>query len=130
MLKPNLGCSGMVMGKLNQWKICIFHYALLNVISIKTSSYLNVGTKPMMNCHRDRETEPTESFHLANEISMSKIMKKILKMVTILYRKHSNYNPPQSFQFVLHPIISICSSDSFILAHFPFGIIFLLFSSN
>ena len=32
MLKLNLGCSGMVMGKLNQWKICVSHYVLSVVL--------------------------------------------------------------------------------------------------
>ena len=39
VLKPNLGCSGMVMGKMNQWNICIGHYALL---SAERSSCMNV----------------------------------------------------------------------------------------
>ena len=48
MLKANLGCSGVMMGKLNQWKICISHYALL---SVERSSHMNVMHKCFKHSH-------------------------------------------------------------------------------
>ena len=42
--KLNQGWSGMMMGKLNQWKSCIIHYLLL---STERSSHMNVeGNHP------------------------------------------------------------------------------------
>ena len=41
LLKLNLGCSGIVTGKLNQQKICISHSALL---SAERSSHMNFCT--------------------------------------------------------------------------------------
>ena len=75
MSKPNL----IWWGKLNQWKIwkteqtenlpkplCTFKYRkvntcecpCINVLSIGTSSYLNVETEPMTKWHGDGKTEP------------------------------------------------------------------------
>ena len=93
MLKLNLTW----WGKLNQWKIwkteptenlyqslCTFkcrevithECPCINVLSIETSSYLNVETEPRTKWCCDGETKPTENFHLGNKISTSAIMKK------------------------------------------------------
>ena len=53
----------MVMGKLNQWKICIGHYALL---SAERSSCINVSSIATFVCynqHSDGETEPMENLY-------------------------------------------------------------------
>ena len=42
MLKLNLVCNGMVIGKLNQWKICISHYVFW---STERSSLMNIEGK-------------------------------------------------------------------------------------
>ena len=47
----------------------------INVLSIETSSYLNVETEPRMKWCSDGETEPMENLHLKNKISVSAIMK-------------------------------------------------------
>ena len=39
MLKPNLGCSVMVSGKVNQQKICIGNYALFHEYIKATENY-------------------------------------------------------------------------------------------
>ena len=48
----------------------------INVLSIGTSSYLNVETEPKMKQCGDGETERMENLHLGNGISASAIMKK------------------------------------------------------
>ena len=51
----------VVMGQLNQWKICIDHYALL---SAERSSCMNAhDTEPRMQWHSNGETEPMENLH-------------------------------------------------------------------
>ena len=54
LTKPHLGCSGVVMKKLNQKKICISHHAPL---SAETSSCLNVEGNGMK-WYGEEETEP------------------------------------------------------------------------
>ena len=48
----------------------------INVLSIETSSYLNVETEPGMKWYSDKETEPIENLHLENGILTLAIMKK------------------------------------------------------
>ena len=48
----------------------------INVLSLETSSCLNVETEPRMEWYGDGETEPMENLHLGNGISASAIMKK------------------------------------------------------
>ena len=49
----------------------------INVLSIETSSRLNVETEPKTKWCGDGETEPMENLHLGNGISASAIMKKL-----------------------------------------------------
>ena len=55
----------------------------INVLSIETSSYLNVETEPRMKWCSDGETEPMENLHLKNGILVSAIM-KTSKMATMI----------------------------------------------
>ena len=48
----------------------------INDLSIKTSSGLNIETKPGMKWCGDGETEPIENLHLGNRIFAVAIMKK------------------------------------------------------
>ena len=78
----------MWQGKLNQQEkpqpLCTFkcrkvithECPCINVLSIGTSSYLNVETEPKMKWCGDGETEPTENLHLGNGISALANMKK------------------------------------------------------
>ena len=48
----------------------------INVLSVGTSSYLNVETEPEKKWCGDGESEPMGNLHLGNRISASAIMKK------------------------------------------------------
>ena len=48
----------------------------INVLSIGTSSYLNVETEPKMEWCVNRKSEPMGNLHLGNGISASAIMKQ------------------------------------------------------
>ena len=58
-------------------KVIMYEFPCINVLSIETSSCLNVKTEPMMKWCGDGETEPMEDLHLGNGISVSAIMKKL-----------------------------------------------------
>ena len=60
-------------------RVITYECPCINVLSIETSSYLNVDTEPRMKWCGDGETEPTENFTLGNGISASATMKKFLK---------------------------------------------------
>ena len=52
MLKLSVGCSGVVIGKLNQWKICIGHYALFKYRKVIIHDYpcINVLSAATLAC--------------------------------------------------------------------------------
>ena len=81
-------------GKLNQYTFKCRNFIThecpcVNVLSIETSSFLNVETEPMMKWCGDRENEPMENLHLGNEILASAIMNKSINMHHT--QKISNY---------------------------------------
>ena len=56
-------------------KVIMWECPRINVLSIETSSYLNVETERRMKWCSDGETEPIENLDLKNGISVSAIMK-------------------------------------------------------
>ena len=95
MSKLNLIRWGKPTENLENWtngqqKICLSHHVLfsaersscvnnphINVLSVGTSSYLNVETEPKTKWSGDWEIEPTENLHLGNGISVLVFMKKL-----------------------------------------------------
>ena len=71
----------------------------INVLSIETSSCLNVKTEPRTKWCGDKEIEQTENFHLGNEISALAIRKKLKKGCHFVNMHHTEKfqitNPPK-----------------------------------
>ena len=112
MLRSNLGCSDMVSGKTEPMEnlhqsLCTFkcrkvithECPCINVLSIETSSHLNVETKPRTKWCGSGETEPMENLHLGNGILALVIMKNSKTghhFINMLHmEKFSNYQPPK-----------------------------------
>ena len=95
----------------------------INVLSLETSSCLNVETEPRMKWYGDGETEPMENLHMGNGISASAIMKKSKNGNHFINMHHTEKFqitnlPPLPYQDLVSGFLSVDRNRKLVLGHY------------